>query len=141
MYGDGPRPIADGDVHYALLLTVHSPLTLLLRARLSRVVCYRGLDSVRSTWYVLVTFGGQMWYQAGHYFFLIRFKVSLNYLDKLPKNLQYGEREKFSIYSCRSSGIPIRYSSDPGNISPISMTCRYRKKGRIQNSLRLIDTR
>ena len=61
-----------------------------------------------------------MWYQAGHYFFLIRFKVSLNYLDKLPKNLQYGEREKFSIYSRRSSGIPIRYSSDPGNISPIS---------------------
>ena len=61
-----------------------------------------------------------MWYQAGHYSFLIRFKVSLNYLDKLPKNLQYGEREKFSIYSRRNSGIPIRYSSDPGNISPIS---------------------
>ena len=110
----------------ATLLTVHhSPLTLLLlltaRAPVTCGVIPK-LDSVRRTWYKLVTFGGRMCYHAGHYFFLIRFKVSLNYLDKLPKNLQYGEREKFSIYSRRNSGIPIRYSSDPGNISPISRT-------------------
>ena len=53
-------------------------------------------------------------------FFLIRFKASLDYLDKLPKNLQYGEREIFSTDSLRSSGIPTPYSCCPRNISPIS---------------------
>ena len=69
------------------------------------------------TW---VIFGGQILHRVSHYFFLIRFKASLDYLDKLPKNLQYGEREIFSTDSLRSSGIPTRYSCCPGNISPIS---------------------
>ena len=68
----------------------------------------------------MATFGRANWYRVSHYFFLIRFKASLDYLDKLPKNLQYGEREIFSTDSLRSSGIPTRYSCCPGNISPIS---------------------
>ena len=60
------------------------------------------------------------WYRVSHYFSLIRFKASLDYLDKLPKNLQYGQREIFSTDSRRSSGIPTRHSCCPINISPIS---------------------
>ena len=68
----------------------------------------------------MVIYGGQILHRVSHYFFRIRFKASRNYLDKLPKNLQYGEREIFSTDSHSRSGIPIRHSCCPGNISPIS---------------------
>ena len=54
-----------------------------------RYLCYRGLDSVCRIYQDVAIFGGQILHRAGHYFFLIRLKASLNYLGKLPKNLQY----------------------------------------------------